>query len=109
MIPFWTYKEIARNRLETRFLIKEVFLNVIMMIPVGLLLPYACNNKEKKNVLIVGVLISAIIETIQGVTNRGLFELDDIFHNTLGVIIGFGVYRLLDNGFRRICDIIRAK
>jgi glycopeptide antibiotics resistance protein len=39
-------------------------------------------------IILIGFLISLTIEILQLVTKRGLFEFDDIFHNTLGVAIG---------------------
>lgn len=38
--------------------------------------------------LAVGVLLSGMIEVSQFVFRRGLFELDDIIHNSLGCMIG---------------------
>ena len=36
----------------------------------------------------VCILISAGIEIVQLITHRGLFEFDDIIHNTIGAVIG---------------------
>ena len=61
-----------------------------MFIPVGLLLGIL----GWKGVL-WATGISGAIELIQLITCRGLFEFDDIIHNTLGAVIGFGLYVLL--------------
>lgn len=42
-----------------------------------------------------GFALSSVIEVIQFVFHRGLFEFDDIFHNTIGTVIGIGIYVLL--------------
>ena len=34
------------------------------------------------------------LEVFQLITKRGYFEIDDLIHNTLGVVIGYGLYRL---------------
>ncbi len=39
-------------------------------------------------VILIGFLFSTGIEVTQLLTYRGLFELDDIFYNTLGTAIG---------------------
>lgn len=39
-----------------------------------------------------GLLISVCIEVVQLVFHRGLFEFDDMFHNTLGTLIGIGIF-----------------
>lgn len=67
-----------------------IIFNIIMFIPLGLLLPLY-NDKFKRFIptLLVSLGITLGIECIQLVTNMGIFELDDIFHNTLGGVIGF--------------------
>ena len=54
------------------------------------------NMKNKLIVsLSIGLLLSASIETIQLVSHRGLFEFDDIVHNTIGTAIGVGLNILM--------------
>ena len=60
-----------------------------MLFPVGFLLPIARGRRVSWKVgLFVGVLISGTIEVLQFVLRRGLFEWDDIIHNSLGCMIG---------------------
>ena len=42
-----------------------------------------------------GAGLSAIIELLQLISQRGLFEFDDIINNTLGTVIGVTVYLLI--------------
>ena len=44
--------------------------------------------------LALGALTSLCIESLQLVTGRGFFQIDDILTNTLGAVIGCLVYRL---------------
>ena len=39
----------------------------------------------------MGFVFSSVIELSQLVLKRGLCEFDDVFHNTLGCVIGYGV------------------
>ena len=41
--------------------------------------------------ILLGLLLSVSIEVIQLLSYRGLFEFDDIIHNTLGTAIGVGI------------------
>ena len=93
---FWSY------RAHSKELLKENFLNVFLLMPVGVLLP--CLRVGFGRTALFGSLWSLMIETLQLITQRGLFELDDIFHNTVGVVIGYLIYLLL----RRIVKKIRA-
>ena len=43
-------------------------------------------------VLFIGGGFSVLIETLLFLLKRGFAEFDDVFHNALGCVIGFGVY-----------------
>lgn len=72
-----------------------IFLNILMFIPLGILLP-VCFKKFRSwwKVYLTGFVCTCMIEGIQLITYRGLFELDDIFNNTLGCMLGFGAWIL---------------
>lgn len=89
--PFWT--EIAILSGETKY-IKTLLQNLLMLVPYGALLPVVRNVSLVK-VVFTGSLISVTIEILQLVTRTGLCELDDVIHNTLGVVIGYGIFLLL--------------
>jgi glycopeptide antibiotics resistance protein len=90
---FWSYREIMRG---SESLFWEDIFNVLMLLPVGVLASIVMKPEMKGKetnrlffaVMLIGFLTSLIIEILQLVTKRGLFEFDDIFHNTLGVAIG---------------------
>ena len=42
--------------------------------------------------MLIGGGFSVLIETLQFFLKRGFAEFDDVFHNGLGCMIGFGVY-----------------
>ena len=57
--------------------------------PAGILLPFIFNKKIRWwQGLLVGVLISSGIESLQLILCRGLFEFDDIIHNSFGCMVG---------------------
>ena len=59
------------------------------------LLPTAYAKMKLSSVTAAAFAVSLTIELTQLITKRGLFEFDDMFHNTLGAIIGYGVYQLI--------------
>lgn len=73
-----------------------IYLNIFMLVPLGILLPLL-NKRFQKLPCLVGaaVLMTLMIETTQLVTGYGIFDLDDIFNNVLGAIIGYGVVMLI--------------
>ena len=84
---FWSYRSQSRE-----YLVLDLF-NILLLLPAGFLLPL-CGVKRFRRVLIVGFLWSLMLETLQFITRRGLFEADDLFHNTLGACLGYLIFML---------------
>ena len=90
LVPFWSYRAIAEG---VEGIIPEVFWNVVLFIPIGILFMLFLTCKRKWVItVIIGFLLTTAIELIQLICHRGFFEFDDIFHNTLGTAIGIGIY-----------------
>ena len=86
--PFWSYKAILNGREN---LVAENIMNIVMFMPVGFLLGVAFAEIRWKAVLLIGLSLSIGIETLQFVYSKGFTEVDDVMHNTLGCMIGYGV------------------
>ena len=83
---FWSWKAVYNGNQE---LMKENLLNMILLFPVGILLPFLHRHKLSWcRGLIAGILISLFIETNQLIFRRGLFEWDDMIHNGIGCMSG---------------------
>ena len=76
---FWSYGSAFRYQKN------QILANIVMFIPIGVFLGF----EKKRWFVVYGVLFSILIELIQLITHRGMFELDDIFHNTCGLLLGF--------------------
>ena len=83
---FWTYRRILAGYYT---LIAQIFWNIVLFIPIGVMMPLIWRGKRLRVYIGSGLLLSAGIEILQLFTHRGLFEFDDIFHNTVGMILGF--------------------
>ena len=72
----------------------QIIMNVIGFIPVGFLLASVLSSTSLSIFLSIPIasLISLSIELLQLITSRGLFEFDDVFHNSLGAVIGVGLF-----------------
>jgi glycopeptide antibiotics resistance protein len=87
LVPFtWTEGGWAR-------MASEVIPNILMFIPFGFFLPLVF-NRAKKWYAAVGIALSLSIgiETIQFFIGRAA-DIDDVMLNTLGGIIGCGIYK----------------
>lgn len=68
----------------------NVLLNVAMFVPMGFLLPLLGKKFRKWYVAIpTGFAASLAIELIQLAIGRGICDVDDLFCNTLGAVIGY--------------------
>lgn len=85
--PFWSY-----DRPE---LLVENIMNVVVFISVGLLLGIAFKQMTWWKVLLIGCGISVTIEALQFFFMRGFSEVDDVMHNTLGCLLGYGIITIL--------------
>ena len=90
--PLWSYQAIQEGRED---LLAENIMNVVVFIPVGLLLSIAFKQVTWWKALLIGCGISVTIESLQFLLMRGFSELDDVMHNTLGCLIGFGFMIIL--------------
>ncbi len=88
---FWSYRvwEIQRE---------QIIANVIMFLPIGFLAGAVFGWKSVP----LSLGFSAMIESLQLATCRGLFEFDDMVHNTFGAAVGFLILLGLRSIRRRI-------
>ena len=74
-------------------------MNVIMLMPLGFLLPYIWKNfRNPLKVALTGFSFSIFIEFAQLPTNR-LVDIDDLMMNTLGAILGYVVWKMIGKHF----------
>ncbi|MCR4667991.1 MAG: VanZ family protein [Clostridia bacterium] len=71
--------------------ITQVYLNVMLFVPMGYLLPYMSKwfrRRVRLRTVIASFLISVAVENIQLITKHGFYDIDDIATNTLGGFLG---------------------
>ncbi len=103
---FWSWKEAlgigSSNPLQQADFLEEIILNIILLMPAGFLLPFVCNRPLRWTAgLTEGLLLSGCIEGLQLLLGRGLFEFDDILHNSIGCMAGCMIAGFIINRFRR--------
>ena len=68
----------------------NVLLNVAMFVPMGAMLPLLWKKCRKWYITIpIGFGTSLAIELVQLAISRGICDVDDLFANTLGAVLGF--------------------
>lgn len=75
-------------------------LNIVLFIPFGLLVPIIWTRMGKiRYILLYGAGFSLIIELSQLLNNRST-DVDDLILNTLGALIGYGIFEKLKKPLR---------
>jgi glycopeptide antibiotics resistance protein len=84
--------------------------NIAFLIPIGLLLPFVFAQIEWKKSLAVAVLSGMSIELTQVLLHIGIFDIDDVILNGLGVMVGYWMYILFQNimssSYRRLAILV---
>lgn len=95
LIPFWSYQKVFVDKEIS--ILKQMILNVVAFVPWAILFPLVFPKMNRFWVNVGSALVfSVLIECIQCVFRLGIAEFDDIFHNTLGALIGFGIMYLCE-------------
>ena len=93
-MPFEMIKFYATNNVNLDIAIHNLFGNIILLLPLGLLLPflfYTCKNSL--SVITIAFCTSLAIECIQFGLQIGMADIDDILLNTFGAMIGYMIAR----------------
>lgn len=96
LFPFYSYREILKG--SKQFLLENIG-NVVLFVPLGAILSCIGVNAFKRTILI-GFSSSITIELLQTIFSLGMFECDDIMHNTLGALLGFMLVKRFVRNFR---------
>lgn len=78
---------------QHEFILWGLIDNVFMLIPLGILLPWIWNRCKLLQTMGIAAVISVTIECIQYITKLGYFDVDDIWNNLWGTLIGYGIYQ----------------
>ena len=93
LIPFWSYWDYGEHSYFME-MFGENILNVLLFVPIGFLAGFGLERMTFKKVLFLGGGLSVFIELLQFFFKKGFCETDDVIHNVLGCMIGYGLWRV---------------
>ena len=67
---------------------RDVLVNIVGFIPVGVLVGMLSRRHRVVKSLSAGVMLSLAVECSQLVWKKGVFDVDDIFNNAAGAVLG---------------------
>lgn len=92
-MPFWIYIEVFKGNPAVTPL--DIFYNFLLLFPMGLLLAGIFPNIKWDRVFLIGLAFSLGIEILQYVFQKGVSQLDDLAHNSIGCVVGWYVGKIL--------------
>ena len=69
--------------------LSQTILNLILFIPIG----YWLKHLKISSVLLLSLVLITSIELLQFVSHRGIFDVVDILINTIGIMIGYLIFK----------------
>ena len=92
-MPFWSYWDYGKDSYLMEMFGENV-LNVLLFVPIGFLAGCGLRGMTLMKVLFFGSGLSIFIELLQFVFKKGFCEIDDVIHNVLGCLIGYGLVKV---------------
>ena len=69
--------------------------NIVLLVPIGFLVPFVFRNMTWKKSLAPAVATGFAIEGMQALLHVGIFDIDDVILNGLGVMVGYWAFMML--------------
>ena len=66
--------------------------NIVLLVPIGFIAPFVIRNMTWKKSLALAVAAGLAIEGMQAMFHVGIFDIDDVMLNGLGVMLGYWAY-----------------
>jgi glycopeptide antibiotics resistance protein len=68
--------------------------NIVLLVPIGFLVPFVYRKMTWKKSLALAVAAGFALEGMQAVFRVGIFDIDDVILNGLGVMIGYWAFMM---------------
>lgn len=93
LIPFSSFQ----RAIEQPEMYRSMLMNVFIFVPLGMSLVFVFRGSTFKRIMLtvlIGFLLSVLVEALQYFFSLGLAETDDVICNTVGTLIGSTAYPL---------------
>ena len=103
IVPF---EEIFRYSFGSRLFIKNIIGNILLFLPYGYFASYYLKSKKSTPICILTLIVSLTIELVQLNIGR-TFDIDDVILNTLGGLLGYFLYTLIESISSKLPDTLK--
>jgi glycopeptide antibiotics resistance protein len=104
----WSYRAVLAN---VPGMFQQIYLNILLFVPLGCFVGAVFLTEKKRSCvipLLIGAVLTISIEVLQLLLERGTFELDDMFNNMLGTVIGVAIVGIIVFVHRRRGDSVNG-
>lgn len=92
LTPFWSYLAVMKGT-HGIDVFAQIIENIAIFMPIGFFMPFAFGEKRSSFLTagLFGFALSFAAEMCQLIFSLGVCETDDLFNNTVGALVGFGI------------------
>ena len=105
---FISFKEMFRYELGSRLFVKNILGNILLFLPYGYFASDYLKSKKVAVPCFLTFLVSFTIEVVQYNIGR-TFDIDDVILNTVGGILGYFLYRIIDKIKNKLPKFFRTE
>lgn len=100
LVPFKTILPYLLGHNGRVIAIFELAGNIGLLVPIGFIVPFVWRKMTWQKALAVSVAYGLAIEGTQALFRVGIFDIDDVMLNGLGVMIGYWMFRIVEKRVR---------
>ena len=99
LIPMFSTVGFVKQTILWKTIIINIFGNILIFVPFGFLGIVFPKLNQFWSLILDFLFAIIILESLQYFTRLGVFDIDDVILNTVGVAIGFWIYQLFEKKF----------
>lgn len=92
LTPFWTYMAVFNHTPGVS--VWDIMLNIVLFLPLGLLIKLIYPSITFGKMIMIAFVCSLGIEVSQFLFCKGISQIDDVIHNTIGAAVGWGFAKI---------------
>ena len=95
LVPFRTILSYLQSGKGLMIVGINIIGNIVLLVPIGFLFPFVYRNMTWKTSLVLALAAGLALEGMQLVFHVGIFDVDDVILNGLGVMLGSWAFTML--------------
>ena len=95
LIPFRTILSYLLGGKGMLITVINIAGNIVLLVPIGFLISFIYRNMTWKKMIAPAVAAGFVLEGMQALFRVGIFDIDDLILNGLGVMVGYWVFNTM--------------